>query len=879
MNDLKNFKGLEKAFANFGVDEELKFSIFRIVAGVLHLGNIDFEEDPQDTRGGCRIAASAEDSLRLAASLIKIEPTSLRQCLLTRIMQTSKGNVKGTVYLVPLKQAECRNARDALSKTLYSRLFDYIVGDIINKSLPFFESSYYIGALDIAGFEFFETNCFEQFNINYCNERLQQFFNERILKEEQRIYESECLQLKQIDFQDNTDCLQLIERPNTGILALLDEESKLPKSSPFHFTEQVHLSNKNHFNLQIPRKSDLKIYRNLRDDEGFIVRHFAGAVCYQTKHFLMKNNDALHNSLQCLMLESADELIKTLFTSGSPNSNAQNGKLQLCSVSMKFKQQLAELMEKLNSTGTHFIRCIKPNSNFAKHSFAGANVLSQLRCSGMKSVMELMHQGYPSRTSFAELYNMYEKYLPANLRRLEPRMFSKILFKAIGLNQNDYKFGLTKVFFKAGKFAEFDQLIKADPEHLRKLISKVQKFLIITRWKMSSWCALSVIKLKNKIKYRAEKIVQIQAHLRMCSAIVRYRPLVKGLQGLRKLLTINEDLLGKTGQLKDANERSQMESQLVRLKAELGQFQNVLRANQIPSENNKGIQQRYSLRREFVDQKLSEFRDQLDDMVGVFKRKMNKQAELDQMQKKLEEEQRKLEEEERKRAEEEEKRRKREEMEARRLKEEQEMNRRDELARQEQAMKQEQLVRREQTPAQYGGATASSSSGYRINHQPGAAGYFELTDDIISEDNLQRKRLEQEKLDHDLAMRLASEMDRKHLEQQFMQNMRSSSAHQPPPVANNVPPPLQVSSDHLINGLRNIQLKPGQELDLSKWKYSELRDVINTSCDLFLLECCKKEFHRRLKVYHQWKMRNNQMQGQTYEQRAPDSIMKCKRFE
>lgn len=105
---------------------------------------------------------------------------------------------------------------------------------------------------------------------------MQQFFNERILKEEQRIYESECLQLKKIDFQDNSECLQLIERPNTGVLALLDEESKLPKSSFSHFTEQVHMLNKNHFNLQVPRKSELKVYRNLRDDEGFIIKHFAG---------------------------------------------------------------------------------------------------------------------------------------------------------------------------------------------------------------------------------------------------------------------------------------------------------------------------------------------------------------------------------------------------------------------------------------------------------------------------------------------------------------------------------------------------------------------------------------------------------------------------
>lgn len=155
VNDLNDFKNLEKAFVNFGVSEELKWNIFRIVAAVLHLGNVEFEEDPADTRGGCRIAASSEESLKITASLIKIEPTSLKQCLLTRIMQTSKGGIKGTVYLVPLKTAECRNARDALSKALYSRLFDYIVTDVINKSLPFFESSYYIAVLDIAGFEYF----------------------------------------------------------------------------------------------------------------------------------------------------------------------------------------------------------------------------------------------------------------------------------------------------------------------------------------------------------------------------------------------------------------------------------------------------------------------------------------------------------------------------------------------------------------------------------------------------------------------------------------------------------------------------------------------------------------------------------------------------
>src|SRR5882724_1555978 len=141
--------------------------------------------------------------------------------------------------MVPLKVYEAQNARDALAKAMYSKLFDFIV-KTINKSIPFSTSAHYIGVLDIAGFEYFETNSFEQFCINYCNEKLQQFFNERILKEEQNIYAKEGLGLRKIEFIDNQDCIDLLEAKGSGIFDLLDEESKLPKSSPMHFTEAVH---------------------------------------------------------------------------------------------------------------------------------------------------------------------------------------------------------------------------------------------------------------------------------------------------------------------------------------------------------------------------------------------------------------------------------------------------------------------------------------------------------------------------------------------------------------------------------------------------------------------------------------------------------------
>ena len=121
------------------------------------------------------------------------------------------------------------------------------------------------------------------------------------------------------------------------------------------------------------------------------------------------------------------------------------------------------------------------------HKFEGGSILSQLQCAGMTSVLELMQQGFPSRTPFSDLYVMYKKFLPPELARLDPRLFCKALFKALGLNDKDFKFGLTKVFFRPGKFAEFDQIMKSDPENLARLVEKVKKWLLCSRWKKAQW--------------------------------------------------------------------------------------------------------------------------------------------------------------------------------------------------------------------------------------------------------------------------------------------------------------------------------------------------------------------------------------------------------
>ncbi|KAK6013637.1 myosin head [Ostertagia ostertagi] len=500
VDDAADFSHLVDALGRAGLTSDEIGDIWCTVAGVLHLGNVEFDENRMTSRGGsgsapvhirisggCKVAAETEEALVIASELLGLEVAEMKMGLVSRIMQATKGGVKGP-----------HQGRDALAKAFYSKLFDWLVARI-NKSIPFEKSVSYIGVLDIAGFEFFEVNSFEQFCINYCNEKLQDFFNERILKQEQELYAKEGLNVPKIEYSDNHDCIELFEKKPSGLLDLLDEESRLPRPTPQHYTMAAYESNKGHFRLESPRRSRLRQHRDLREDEAFLVRHYAGTVCYQTAQFLEKNNDTLHNSLEFLVEQSSVKFIRNLFEGShapepAPGRRGGGGRLQAATVGGKFRTQLTVLLEKLKETGTHFVRCVKPNSSMSAGVCDGAAILSQLKCAGMASVLKLMQKGFPSRTSFADLYNMYQRQLPPDLARLDPRLFCKCLFHALGLNNIDFKFGQTKVFFRPGKFAEFDQLLRQDPEQMRELINQVRSWLLKARWRKAQYGAWSVIK-------------------------------------------------------------------------------------------------------------------------------------------------------------------------------------------------------------------------------------------------------------------------------------------------------------------------------------------------------------------------------------------------
>uniref|UniRef100_A0A4W5RV57 Unconventional myosin-VI n=1 Tax=Hucho hucho TaxID=62062 RepID=A0A4W5RV57_9TELE len=746
LDDQGDFNRMCGAMKKIGLDDTEKLDLFRVVAGVLHLGNIDFEETGS-TSGGCILMNQSSQKLAYCADLLGLDQEDLRVSLTTRVMLTTAGGAKGTVIKVPLRVEQANNARDALAKAVYSCLFDHVVRRV-NQCFPFKTSSNFIGVLDIAGFEYFEHNSFEQFCINYCNEKLQQFFNKRILKEEQELYQREGLGVNEVHYVDNQDCIDLVEAKLVGILDILDEENRLPQPSDHHFANTIHSQHKDHFRLTVPRKSKLAVHRNVRDDEGFIVRHFAGAVCYETVTI---------THIDYILICSCDCL-----------------KLFLC---LPSQTQLNLLLEKLRSTGSSFIRCVKPNLKMVSHQFEGAQILSQLQCSGMVSVLDLMQGGFPSRAPFHELYNMYKQYMPDKLTRLDPRLFCKALFKALGLNENDYKFGLTRVFFRPGKFAEFDQIMKSDPDHLAELVKKVNQWLVISRWKKVQWCALSVIKLKEKMKYRASALIKIQKTVRMWLCKRKHKPRIDGMVKVRNLKTRMERFNEVVGALKEG--KQEMAKQIQELGASIDTLMAKIKATVM---TRKEIDQEYQ---------------------GLVKRS---EQLLSSMQKKKQEE---------------------EEMER--------------LRRIEEEMAQERRRREEED-------------------QRRQKAEMDIQIALEREEDAQRSAmLEQEKRDRELAMRIAQSEAELITDEALMDLSLEEMA-------------LEMSQ-LLAWGPQVQALKAAgvRKYDLSKWKYAELRDVINTSCDIELLAACREEFHRRLKVYHTWKSKNKKRDTAT-EQRAPKSI-------
>nr|CAD1819013.1 unnamed protein product [Ananas comosus var. bracteatus] len=395
VDDSKEYLDTRRAMDIVGISPDEQDAIFRVVAAILHLGNVEFSEG-EETDSSVLKDEKSQFHLKTAAELFMCDEKALEDSLCKRVIVT-----RGESIVKNLNPEAAVLSRDALAKIVYSRLFDWLVlVNKINCSIgqdP--HSKFLIGVLDIYGFESFKTNSFEQFCINLTNEKLQQHFNQHVFKMEQEEYTKEEIDWSYIEFIDNQDILDLIEKKPGGIIALLDETCMLPRSTHETFAQKLYQTFKDH-----PRFSKPKFSQS-----GFTIHHYAGDVTYQTELFLDKNKDYVVNEHQALLNASECHFVSSLFPLLSEDSSKSS---KFSSIGLRFKQQLQTLLETLSATEPHYVRCVKPNNLLKPAIFENSNVIQQLRCGGVLEAIRISCAGYPTRRTFDEFVDRFGVLAP-----------------------------------------------------------------------------------------------------------------------------------------------------------------------------------------------------------------------------------------------------------------------------------------------------------------------------------------------------------------------------------------------------------------------------------------------------------------------------------
>ncbi|XP_030953019.1 myosin-17-like isoform X1 [Quercus lobata] len=436
VDDGHEYLETRRAMDIVGISEEEQVAIFRVVAAILHLGNIEFAKG-QEIDSSVIKDEKSRFHLNMTAELLECDAKSLEDALIKRVMVTPEEVITRT-----LDPVAALGSRDALAKTIYSRLFDWIV-DTINNSIgqdP--NSKSLIGVLDIYGFESFKHNSFEQFCINFTNEKLQQHFNQHVFKMEQEEYTKEEINWSYIEFVDNQDVLDLIEKKPGGIIALLDEACMFPKSTHETFAQKLYQTFKNNKRFIKPKLSRT----------SFTISHYAGEVTYLADLFLDKNKDYVVAEHQDLLTASKCSFVAGLFPP-LPEESSKSSKFS--SIGSRFKLQLQSLMETLSTTEPHYIRCVKPNNVLKPAIFENLNVIQQLRCGGVLEAIRISCAGYPTRRTFYEFLHRFGVLAPEVLEgNYDEQVACQMILDKKGLK--GYQIGKTKVFLRAGQMAELD---------------------------------------------------------------------------------------------------------------------------------------------------------------------------------------------------------------------------------------------------------------------------------------------------------------------------------------------------------------------------------------------------------------------------------------
>ena len=440
IDDAEEFKNVCSAMSKCGIQEDMQSKMFSILASILHLGNIKFE-DKESSSGGedyGKVTQNTTKDLNVAAILLGISPKLLEDSLSQRTM----GSGRGSIYKIPLQGKKCMDSRDALCKEMYSMLFAWLIhvinATMASKTTP----SNFIAVLDIFGFEVFEQNSFEQLCINYANEVLHQQFIHHYFKLEQEEYAAEGIDVEilQIDQVDNKSVLQLMTAKPVSVFALLEEQCQIARGSDEIFIDRFTESLK-----KMDQSAASLASRVKRQPTLFEIKHFAGSVKYDAIGLIEKNKDPLHADLQNLLTVSAKKnpLMSQVLKFGTTNRKMNT------TVMRTFQKQVNGLMNLLDKTQPNYVRCIKPNERKAPQQFEGPLILSQMRYSGLLDSIRIRQAGYAVRRTFQDIIDLFgNSRLGRDAKTKGGIEGTKHILETVKVEEDSYVFGKTKVFFK-----------------------------------------------------------------------------------------------------------------------------------------------------------------------------------------------------------------------------------------------------------------------------------------------------------------------------------------------------------------------------------------------------------------------------------------------
>ncbi|XP_064213630.1 myosin heavy chain, muscle isoform X32 [Tribolium castaneum] len=636
VDDAEELLITDQAFDVLGFTQEEKDNIYKITAAVMHMGCMKFKQRGREEQA----EPDGTEASERVAKLLGIEAPGLYNAL-------CKPRIKvGAEFVTQGRNVNQVNySVGAMSKAMFDRLFKFLVKKC-NETLDTKQKrQHFIGVLDIAGFEIFDFNGFEQLCINFTNEKLQQFFNHHMFVLEQEEYQREGIEWAFIDFgMDLLACIELIEKP-MGILSILEEESMFPKATDKTFEEKL---NTNHLGKS-PNFLKPKPPKPGQQAAHFAIGHYAGNVPYNITGWLEKNKDPLNDTVVDLYKKGTNKLLVEIFAdhpgqSGAPDAGGGKGRGKkgggFATVSSAYKEQLNNLMTTLRSTQPHFVRCIIPNELKQPGVIDSHLVMHQLTCNGVLEGIRICRKGFPNRMVYPDFKLRYKILNPAAVdKESDPKKCADLILQATGLDADLYRLGHTKVFFRAGVLGQMEEL---RDERLGKIVTWMQswvrgylsrkefkrlqeqrlalqvcqrnlrKYLKLRTWPWYKlWQKvkplLNVTRIEDEIAKLEEKAAKAQ------EAYEREAKAKKELEGLySKLLAEKTELLssleGEKGSLSEVQERAnKLQAQKSDLESQLSETQD--RLSQEEDARNQLMQQKKKL-----EQEISGYKKDIEDL-------------------------------------------------------------------------------------------------------------------------------------------------------------------------------------------------------------------------------------------------------------------------